>query len=155
MVTKPHLLRPPKLTRKKYFSTRKDFGEKVFFFFCLFLDVLYFLIIYISYYPAQYGSPSFLGVIHIDLNLLIQALYIHMQVFTTLSFVVRISLLSCKDSKILCFPRGTKAQIKEEWGLCYWTDCGDFVSWGKLLRSDYLEWTKCFCWWRVTVISGS
>lgn len=38
------------------------------------------------------------------------------------------------------------------WHFSIWSD---FVSRGGLLRSDYLGRTKCFCWWRVAVISGS
>jgi len=34
-------------------------------------------------------------------------------------------------------------------------DWSDFVSGEELFRSDYLGRTKCFCWWRVAVISGS
>lgn len=58
---------------------------------------------------------------------------------------------------MLWFPRGVGGGVslyrEKEGGNC--RDWSDFVSGEELLRSDYLGRTKCFCWWRVAVISGS
>ena len=73
---------------------------------------------------------------------------------------------SCEDSKALLFPRGVggwgwggnyrgkKGGNREVGTWRYW-DWSDSVSGEELLRSDYLGRTKCFCWWRVALISGS
>lgn len=50
------------------------------------------------------------------------------------------------------FQKQTNGGKVDVWHLSVWSD---FVSREGLLRSDYLGRTKCFCWWRVTVISGS
>lgn len=70
---------------------------------------------------------------------------------------------SREDSKALCVPKafgvggsGKRTEGRgEREGMWHGGRWGDFVSWERLLRSDYLGRTKCFCWWRVAVISGS
>lgn len=55
-------------------------------------------------------------------------------------------------SECFVFPKETNGGWRDVWHFSVWSD---FVSREGLLRSDYLGRTKCFCWWRVAVISGS
>lgn len=92
-------------------------------------------------------------------------LYIHTQVLSMQSFVEHASHSqeAVRTAKRSGFPEGlggggdysAKKGGNREVGTWRYWDWSDSVSGEELLRSDYLGRTKCFCWWRVALISGS
>ncbi len=81
-----------------------------------------------------------------------------MSIFSVFSLYLKASGIPCKviDNRTTEQRRegtGEGAVDGERGWHC--SDWSHFVSGEELLRSDYLGRTKCFCWWRVAVISGS